>query len=243
MDGERIGLARLVAAAAVAGSLLAAAAGPAPRAARIEKHRPAAGETPGTLFFSQDFGPNDLYTLSMVDGTAVHIGVSGVAGANVGLAPSEDATVLFGSEPSRLLRINADGSGTMQFEDSIRENGLAYDAEAGILYGAEGTIFRTVNPADGRAEMTLASPPEGAVVKGIAFGGGGVYGLADGSRKLFFYDPGSDSWSDLGDTGVEEWPSAGLAYNACEDRLYAKRIGDTSLFRIDPATAVAEVVA
>ena len=151
MNGERIGLARLVAAAAIAGSLLAAAAAPAPRAARIEKHRPAAGEPLGTLFFSQDFDGNGLFTLSMVDGTAVNIGVSGVAGSNVGLAPSEDEAVLFGSEPSRLLRINADGSGTMQFDDSIRENGLAYDAEAGILYGAEGTIFRTVNPADGSA--------------------------------------------------------------------------------------------
>src|SRR5436190_17672879 len=70
----------------------------------------------GTLYLSRDSNPNGLFILDTLTGNATVSG-SGTTTVNtstVGLAMSDTPGVLFGSKPSGLLRINADGSGATQ---------------------------------------------------------------------------------------------------------------------------------
>ena len=192
------------------------------------------------LYFSQDaaFNGEGLYTLDTSTGAATFVGINdNNIGANVGLAPSNSSNVLYGTEPYSLLTINADGSGSSSV-GSEYINGLAYDATNNILYGVDGFDFYTVNQNTGNQNSLLASPFTS--LQGLAFGNGGVYGLGS-NQDLLFYDPSTDNWSAIGDTG-QSWQDAGLAFDADQNVLYAKRSNDTLLYEIDVSTALPTVI-
>ncbi|MHC4129847.1 MAG: hypothetical protein ACYSUA_17115 [Planctomycetota bacterium] len=208
--------------------------------------RAAVAQGTGTLYFSSDNNSDGLYMLDTVTGAATHIGESCVVESTVGLAPSDDPDVLFGSLGSTyvnpgLLFIDVDGTGCIEVGDELIE-GLAYDAGNGVLYGCwNAPQFFTMDPADGTILNALPSP--GVDLEGLAFGNGGVYAIAgeDLSTNLYFFDIGQNLWTIVGPTGVV-WDEAGLAYNATENVLYAKGEEDTRLFRINPNTGASTVV-
>lgn len=192
----------------------------------------------GTLYFSRDSDSQGLYTLDTATGEALHIGESGVTGSTVGLAPSTLLDLLYGSKWLGLLHLNADGSGARDV-GGVGNEGLAFDIESETLYGSINGRFRTIDPVDGSVIRTL-NPP-GADVEGLAFGNGGVYGLARFESDLYFYNPDQKSWSTIGDTGVE-WDLAGLAFDPATNTLYGKGEQDTNLYSIDPITARATLI-
>ena len=199
------------------------------------------GYETGKLYFSRDavIDGQGLYSLDTTTGAATFIGISDSIGANVGLAPSDSSSILYGSEPYSLLTIDADGSGANSVGMANQYlNGLAYDAASNILYGVDGGDFFTVNPNTGDRIVTLTTPFTS--LQGLAFGNDGVYGLGS-SQDLLFYDPDTDNWSYVGDTG-ESWWDAGLAFDADKNVLYAKRSGDSSLYEIDLSTAQPTVI-
>ncbi|NEP83330.1 MAG: hypothetical protein F6K39_37470, partial [Okeania sp. SIO3B3] len=198
------------------------------------------GGNQSKLYFSRDNAFNDegLYILDTSTGNPTLVGTNGdnVSG-NVGLAPSDTSSFLYGSEPDNLLKINADGSvANLTGIGNIytNTNGLAYDASRNILYGTDGSNFYTVNQSTGNPMSDFSLPPTS--LSGLAFGNGGVYGLGD-NQDLLFYDPNNDNWSVIGDTGISSWQDVGLAFDAEKNVLYAKRYNDTLLYEIDVSTA------
>ncbi len=192
----------------------------------------------GILYFSRDLDSQGLYTLDTATGEALHIGESGVTGSTVGLAPSTLLDLLYGSKWLGLLHINADGSGVRNV-GGVGNEGLAFDIESETLYGSIAGRFRTIDPGDGSKIRALMEP--GADVEGLAFGNGGVYGLARFESDLYFYDPSRDRWSIVGDTGVQ-WDRAGLAFDPAANTLYGKGGQDGNLYSIDPNTARATLI-
>ena len=192
----------------------------------------------GTLYFSEDTNSNGLYSLNTSDGSAtlVGAGITTVVSQSVGLAPSSSHTSLWGSQPLALLSINADGSGAVATGTSAVE-GLAFDPHADTLYYSINGDFGTQHTGTG-ALSPLASP--GFDVEGLAFGNGGVYGLADGGN-LLFYNPGADSWSLIGNTDIT-FDDAGLAFDPGGNLLYAVGDQDSNLYSIDPVDATTAVV-
>ena len=207
----------------------------------------------GVLYFSQDGNYSGLYTLDTLTGLATHVGSSGTMGSTVGLAPSDDPGLLYGSSPSHLLHINSDGSGSSSLSADTSE-GNAYDSSTSTLYGSANGDFFTLNPNTGATISPLAPP--GGDAEGITFGRGGVFGLnGSGSNQdqLAFYEPGTNSWSVIGTVlvsgaaiGGDGW---GLAYEPDLDVLYALgnfyttgMAGSTGLLKIDPDTALATVI-
>ncbi|MGB3513891.1 MAG: DUF4347 domain-containing protein, partial [Microcoleaceae cyanobacterium] len=201
------------------------------------------GSQTSRLYFSQDsaFNSDGLFILDTTTGNPTFVGTNGNVGANVGLAPSDTSSILYGSEPYDFLKINADGSAanSVIVNDNINDNGLAYDATNDILYGTDGQIFYTINQNTGTPISELDTPP--ISLRGLAFGNSGVYGLGL-SQDLVFYDPNTDSWSTVGETGISAWEDAGLAFDAEKNVLYAKRGEDTSLYEIDVSTAQPTVI-
>lgn len=197
--------------------------------------------TAGTLYFSVDLNANGLYRLDTSTGAATHLGSSGVGGTTVGLAPSSDLTTLFGSQPSGIVGISANGAGSTKLGDAVTE-GLAYDPGTDTLYGTVNGEFFTIDSTNGEEAMKLASP--GADIEGLAYGNGLVYGLAgfSGPRgNLYSYSPLTDIWSFIAYTGVP-FNLPGLAYDPIANVLYAKGSQDTFLYQIDPSTGVASVI-
>ncbi len=190
----------------------------------------------GVLYFSRD-GFSELYELNMVTGAATLIGVTGVESFTVGLCPSANRQVLYGSKPFGVMHISSDGAGFAQFGTQGSE-GMAYDPATDTLYSAINAVFQTLNPLDGSVVAMLASP--GVDVEGLAFANGGVYAIG-GDANLRFYTPGSNSWSIIGSTGIT-WDMAGLAYSAAEDALYGLGDQDANLYRIDTTTAATRLV-
>ncbi|NEQ39487.1 MAG: DUF4347 domain-containing protein, partial [Okeania sp. SIO3I5] len=203
------------------------------------------GGTQSKLYFSQDNAANDegLYILDTTTGDSTLIGSNdnNVSPANVGLAPSNSSSFLYGGSLD-LLKINADGSATNSIGGIFDGNGLAYDPTNNIIYGVETNNFFTINPNTGNRISVLDAPP--VSLDGLSFGNGGVYGLGE-SQDLLFYDPNSNDtnkWTTIGDTGISSWQDAGLAFDAEKNVLYAKRDGDTLLYEIDVSTAQATSV-
>lgn len=199
----------------------------------------------GVLYFSEDDNFNGLYTLDVNDGSATSVGLTGVSGGNVGLAPSGSPGVLYGSEWHTLLHINSDGSG---FENvgGAESTGLAYDPRGeGTLYaGLRGNFFR-MDPATGINLGDLAAP--GADVEGLAYGNGFIYGIAGTNGggapgDLMRYDIDAGFWTNLGNTGIGAVHRAGLAYDNERDLLYTKSDHSSMLFAIDPDTLSATIV-
>jgi hypothetical protein len=195
----------------------------------------------GTLYFSEDGNANGLYSLNTSTGAATRVGISGVTSSTVGLAPSASPSLLYGSEWTALLHINADGSGAVNVGGAGTE-GLAYDPTTGTLYGAINKSFFTVNPANGAKITDLAAP--GHDVEGLAWAGNVVYGLAGffgTPGQLLKYDIAGNFWSDLGNIGVP-LVECGLAYDPQAQLLYAKGLNDTLLYSFDPTTLLRTVI-
>lgn len=220
------------------------------------------------LYFSADSNSNGLYRLDPFTGTATSLGASGVSGSTVGLTESLSSGLLYGSGPFSFIEINADGSGAAAVDDSTATGscdgfscpayeGLATDPSSGTVYGIINGSFGIVDPSNGDMITSLATAEfcdDGSEatcdIEGIAFGNGGVYGLvgdngpATGDSTvddLFFYNPGTDSWSVVGPTGID-WDLVGLAYDPDKNLLYAKGSQDTNLYSINPATGATTLV-
>lgn len=199
----------------------------------------------GTLYFSEDFNANGLYTLDILDGSALNVGPSGVVGQTVGLAPTGDETELWGSQWFGLNLVQEDGSGFSLISTGISggiAEGMAYDPNTDTLYGSFNTEFFTIDTATGQVDTALT---DGDIdYEGLAFGNDGVFGLpgfTDSDTNLWFYNPAINLWSIIGDTGID-WSNAGLAYDPLDDVLYAKNGNDSLLYRIDPATGLTSAI-
>ena len=192
-----------------------------------------------SLFFSEDWS-GVLYTLDTSTGAATAIGSSGVTSATVGLAPRTDTT-MYGTIWADTVITECDGSGATYFGDAAAE-GLAYDATTDTLYGAINGAFFEIDTTTGNVGASLAAAP--GDIEGIAFGHGGVFGLegwAGSDTRLWFYDPSTNSWSVVGDTGID-WNLVGLAYDPGGDVLYAKGSQDSFLYRIDPSNGATSMI-
>ena len=189
----------------------------------------------GVLYFSQDSNSDGLYRLDIFTGVATLVGASGVAGSTVGLAYRPDKDFLYGSKWSELLKIARDGSGAVDKGGEGTE-GLAYDPIKKVLYGAINRQFFTIKKSNGSKIEDLTGP--GFDAEGIAVDPktGVVYAIGD-STLLRKYDPDTDTWSDVGDTGLD-WAAGGLAYNPGLHMLYACGSNQgNDLYTIDPDTA------
>lgn len=194
----------------------------------------------GTLYYSQDGNSNGLYTLDTNTGAGTYRGASGVATSTVGLAPGDNRGELFGSRPAGLLRIATDGGGATVYGSQNIE-GLAYNQGTGMLYGQLDGDFFELDPTTGLTLTNLTDP--GFDAEGLAADpvNNLVYGIGDNTR-LVVYDVPGDSWSTIGDTGLN-WNDAGLAYDPASQVLYAVSDNQGSnLYRIDPATAVPTLI-
>lgn len=193
----------------------------------------------GVLYFSEDLNDGGLWILDTATGAAYAVGISGVTSQTVGLALSDDPGVLWGSKPFDMLAISKDGSGAAVIGNAVAE-GLTYNPDNGKLYGAINGEFFEVSTGDFTTLTPLAAP--GNDIEGLAYAGGGlIYGLSSFSGPrgyLYSYDIGSDTWTEIGFTGVE-FSEAGLAYDAASDLLYAKGDQDSILYAIDPSDATA----
>ncbi len=189
----------------------------------------------GILYFSRD-GDSEtsgLYSLDTENGAATRLGVSGVTSATVGLAEGRNADVLYGSKWAGLLEINSDGSG-WDDRGGVGNEGLAYDVENEVLYGAINGRFRTIDPATGNIILALISP--GVDIEGLAYADGYVYGLARGEMGLYRYDVAEKEWMVVGSTGIL-WDLVGLGYDSSTQTLYAKGRQSMNLYAINPGTA------
>jgi hypothetical protein len=194
----------------------------------------------GVLYFSRDgdIQTSGLYTVSTETGESIRIGNSGVTGATVGLAEGPSPEVLYGSKWAGLLEIQADGGG-WNSRGGVGNEGLAYDLENDVLYGALNGRFRTIDPATGNVLVTLTAP--GVDIEGLAYGGGYVYGLARGRTGLYRYDVGSGQWAVVGSTGIM-WDLPGLAYDSTMHTLYGKGRQGMDLYAINPDNASTRVI-
>lgn len=197
------------------------------------------GQAFSALYFSQDGNGDGLFEIDISTGAATPVGISGVTGSTVGLAPSTDPAMLYGSRWSSLLEIQADGSGAVDLGGDGQE-GLAYCASNDTLYGVINGSFTSVNYSTGVNIATLAAP--GFDMEGIACdpATNTIYGVGN-STLLMAYDIGAGSWSTVGDIGIN-LNQGGLAFDP-SGVLYAIGQGTAdSLITIDPITAVAVTV-
>lgn len=194
----------------------------------------------GVLYFSQDGNGNGLYRLNTSTGAATLVGISGVTGTTVGLAYNRYNDLLYGSKFAGLLHIQRDGSGSVDVGGAAAE-GLAYDPIRKVLYGAINGTFFTLNTSNGSKITDLAAPGFDAEGLAVDPSTGTVYAVGD-DTILKRYDPDTDTWTTVGDTGLN-WDSGGLAYNYQRNRLYAcgEEQGNV-LYKISPDTAVAKVI-
>lgn len=194
----------------------------------------------GILYFSRDGDRDDsgLYTLDTGTGSAFRIGDSGVTGATVGLTQGPSSDVLYGSKWAGLLEIQADGNGWEE-RGGVGNEGLAYDLENDVLYGAINGRFRTIDPATGNIILGLTSP--GVDIEGLAYADGYVYGLARGEMGLYRYDVDSGEWAVVGSTGIL-WNLAGLAYDSSTHTLYGKGRQSVNLYAISPDDASTSLI-
>jgi hypothetical protein len=196
----------------------------------------------GVLYFSQDSNANGLYRLNLSTGagTLVGAGTTTVAGTTCGLTEGPSATVLFGSKPIGMLQIQANGTGAVTLGAAVIE-GLAYNPNDGLLYGASNMTFFTLNQATGN---TIANLPAAPVdIEGLAADASTnvIYGIGD-SMNLYKYTISTGLWSVVGNTGIN-WNNGGLAYNPHSGALYAIGMGSAgNLYILNKNTAMATLV-
>ncbi len=198
------------------------------------------GANAGVLYFSEDNNGNGLYTLDTSTGAAINIGASGVTGQTVGLAPSANASSLYGSTWSNIANTSVDGSGA-PIVGSANAEALAYNPNSGMLYGGINGDFFSISTGDFSTLTPLSAP--GADVEGLAYGGGNIiYGLSGADQgDLYSYDILTDVWTLIGDTLID-FDQVGLAYNAALGILYAVGDQDSLLYSINILTAQATVI-
>ena len=169
------------------------------------------------------------------------MGVSGVDGLSVGLAYDRLNDLLYGSSPKDLLEIDRDGSSYNNIGGGVGVEGLTYDPIRDVLYAVtDGDLF-TLNRSDGLIIDNLAGAGFDAEGLAVDTRTGMVYAIGN-STLLKSYDPDTDTWTTVGDTGLN-WDSGGLAYDPQRKRLYACGTNQgTVLYRINPNTAVAEAI-
>lgn len=195
------------------------------------------------LFFSQDGNGNGLFEINVTTGVAtlVGTGISGVTSNTVGLAPSSNPAVLFGSTWTNLTAIQTDGSAAPVIAPSGNE-GLAYCSGNNTLYGNLNSNFYTINQATG-VKTNLASPPGGFDPEGIACDSANniIYGIGLGNNDLHVYNIVGNSWSTVGGTGII-WTFAGLAWDPTNSILYAITSNTNSLYSINTTTGAATLI-
>lgn len=194
----------------------------------------------GTLYYSRD-GHDELYSLSTSTGAATFIGPTGVNSSTVGLCESGDPGYLYGSTPFGLNKIYTNGSAPTLINGSFFSEGMAFDPGSSTIYSIINESFASYDTS-GNLITDLTDPSDD--VEGLAWGHGGVFGIVGfGSTdsNLYFYDPGADNWSLVGDTGVD-WNECGLAYDPGSDTLYAKGLQDSMLYAINPNTAATTLI-
>jgi len=196
----------------------------------------------GTLYFSIDVDDEDqpddgLYSLDVNTAAATFLGETGVTSNTVGLTEGPDPATLIGSTYTDLTSIAADGSGFETVDDDLIDaEGLAYDPVNDVLYKIINNRFATADLATGATITPLATAtddPEGLAWRGTD---GLIYALAADTSLLYRYDPGSDTWDTVGDTGIADSDENGLAWDPVADVLYAIT-NEGILYRIDPDTA------
>lgn len=194
------------------------------------------------LFFSQDSNPNGLFEIDPATGAATLVGAgqNGWTTQTVGLSPSAQRSVLFGSTFADITRILADGSSATVLPGSAEAEGLAFCSSTGTFYGTINDPFSnsffTIDTTTGVQIAALAAPP--ADVEGLACDpvANQVYGIGD-TTDLLVYDVAAGSWSVVGDTGIN-WDSGGLAFDPAAAVLYAVgQGGGDNLYTLDPSTA------
>jgi len=191
------------------------------------------------LYYSQDSTGTGLWSLDTATGAATLVGTSGVTSSTVGLCPSPLPTLVYGSKWSTLLHIQTDGLGATDV-GGVGTEGLGFDPNTGILYGAINGSFFTMDPTTGANTGALAAP--GDDVEGLAHDGNDtLYGIVRTTGELRAYSISGGTWSSVGSTGVST-SNPGLAYDPAGPTLYLKVAGDTMLYAVDPVTAVASVV-
>jgi hypothetical protein len=201
----------------------------------------------GTLYFSEDGNGNGLYSLNYLTGAATNLGISGVTSSTVGLTEGPNPGKLLGSAWIDYLEINADGSGATAL-GAIFAEGMAYHAANNTLYASLNGSFFSASLIDGSETASLASALDASGapldIEGLASAHGkifGIVGFADADTGLYAYDIGLNSWSFVGDTGID-WNEPGLAYDPIGGLLYAKGSQDSFLYSIDPLTGATLVV-
>ncbi|MDE5085583.1 MAG: hypothetical protein O4859_32095, partial [Trichodesmium sp. St18_bin1] len=162
------------------------------------------GTRKAQLYFSSD--NEGFYTLNTTTGNATPFSNDNYLMGNSGLAPSDSSGFLYGSNNYDFLKINTNGSVANPFSNYGGYEGLAYDDSRNILYGINGSSFYSINPNTGEQISNLSSPFSS--LDGLAFGNEGVYGLGS-SADLMFYNPNTNMWSVIGDTGISEWNNVG----------------------------------
>lgn len=186
------------------------------------------------LYLSKDGDLNGLYSVNLTTAAVTNVGVSGAQQGNVGLAPGAGGS-LIGSTQSSLLEINTDGSGTNALGEVITQ-GLAYNPSLNILYGVLNGDFFSINATTGNKIANLTAPT--GETEALAYGNGRVYALVpqaeSASIRLQSYDPLTDQWTDIGNSGLAATSNShGLAYDPTSNLLYALT-NSGQLFSIDP---------
>ena len=198
--------------------------------------------THATLYFSKDDTPQGLYVVDTATGVATlqGSGTSGVTSSTVGLAPSADATKLYGTSWVNLNLIQTDGEGFTQVAADVDLEGLAYCSSNNLLYGGINGQFFAVDPSNGQ-KTELAAP--GFDAEGFACDPTTniVYAVGVGTNLLAF-GIAAATWSTIGDTGTD-LSRAGLAFNGSLWATNSTEGGGTAnLYKINPETAATELV-
>jgi DNA-binding beta-propeller fold protein YncE len=189
------------------------------------------------LFFGQDSNANGLFELDRSTGTAniVGAGSTSMTSSTNGLTETPNPAILLGSVFNPLVNIASDGSGSHVISGSADAEGLGMDFETGIIYATINNAFFTVHPVTGVNTGALAGAPNS---EGLAAdpATGLIYAVGPGGPDLSVYNPGTNTWSTVGTTGVA-WLDPGMAFDSTSGFLYAVDNVTDSLYRINPANA------
>jgi hypothetical protein len=189
------------------------------------------------LYFSQDSNATGLFEIDPATGVATQVGAgnTGVTNSTCGLTETPSPFVLKGSEPFGIVNIAADGSGAHVIAGSETSEALGMNIVTGTTFSCLNGSFSTLHPATGASLGSLDSPAED--VEGLAADPEAdlVYGIGAGSTNLLVYDPSTDTWNPVGDTGIA-WNSAGLGFDHISGFLYAVEETTDTLYRINPNT-------